>query len=158
MGAETIYQTVRRLVNREALSPRVAARRALENMTKAQLIEFVLPEIERLARSMDRNRVRSLEGRALTDSPLRATPSNPEAVAALVSECFLVPDRGMVSWGDATVADHLARAEWQRHSAQDLVADAERHEAAATLIRKRKVRCLSQIPGWSGMIDGEAAA
>lgn len=45
MATETIYQSVRRLVSREALAPPVAARRALEGMTKAQLIEFVLPEV-----------------------------------------------------------------------------------------------------------------
>lgn len=152
MARETIYQAVRRLVNREALSPPVAAQRALEGMTKAQLIEFVLPEVERLARSMDRGRVRGIERQALTERPLRATPSNPEAVAALVAECFLVPDVGMVSWGDATASDHLARAEWQRRGAVDLVADAERHEAAAALIRKQRVRCLNDLDGWTDML------
>lgn len=151
----TIYQTIRRLVNGDGLAPEVAAQKALDGMTRAELVEFVLPEIERLARSVDRARVRSAEHRAI---PLRSAPSNPEAVAALVAESFLVPDKGMVPWGEATVADHRARAKWQRSGAADLIEDAERHEAAAELIRSRRgARCLNDIDGWSDLIRRDAA-
>lgn len=153
MSTDSIYQVVRRHIS-EGLDPEQAADAALTGMTKAQLVEFVRPEVERLARSMARERVRRVERRSLRPN----TPTRPDAIAELVAESFPHPDGYLVRWGAATVEQHLARAEWQRSFAGRVVADAERHEFAAKLIRDRGVSCLDEIADWSDLIELAVAA
>lgn len=138
MSEATIYQAVRSLVM-AGQSPESAAASALDGMTKEQLIQFVLPEVERLARSFERGRVRRVERAAF------AGPTRPDAVGRLVAESFMLPDGRLVSWGSATADDHIARAAWQRSNAADVIADAQRHELAAKLISDAGVLCLNDL-------------
>lgn len=138
---ETIYQALSRLMA-EGLAPEVAAAKSLDNMTKAQLVEFVLPEVERLARNIERNRVRRIERRVL---PVTNGATRADSIAELVAESFQTPDGRSVTWGDATAEDHELRAGWQRQRAGEFMADAARHEWAAELIRSSGVTCLNDL-------------
>ena len=67
---------------------------------------------------------------------------------AKISPLEFYVDGEMVTWGRATAAQHLARANYQRLEAQGKIDDASRHEFIATLIEKRGVTCLDDIdPG-----------
>jgi hypothetical protein len=138
---ETIYQALSRLMA-EGLAPEVAAAKSLDNMTKAQLVEFVRPEVERLARNIERNRVRRIERRVL---PVTDGETSADSVGELVAQRFVLPDGRMVTWGDATAEDHELRAGWQRQRAREFLADVSRHEWAAELIRSSNVTCLNDL-------------
>lgn len=139
--SDTIYQRIGRLLS-EGVAPEVAAAMSLDGMTKAQLIEFVRPEVERLARTIDRSRVRRVEHRTL---PVTDGKTSPDGLSDLLAECFLLPDDGFVRWGEATAEQHERRAVWQRSNAAEIIADAERHEWAATLIRSAGATCLNDL-------------
>lgn len=141
MNDETIYQRVGALLH-EGHAPEDAALLALQGMSKAELMAFVLPEVERLARTIERSRVRRVERRAFSRNT--GIESRPDAVKALLAESFIV-DGEIVGWGQATAEQHLARAQWQRGCAAEIVADAERHERAAALITAAGVTCLDEL-------------
>ena len=140
-ATETIYQAVGRLLA-AGHDPEAAASLALQGMTKAQLIAFVLPEVERLARSVERNRVRRVERRTL---PVTGGDTSPDKLKALLVEAFLLPDGELVFWGSATAEQHLARAGWQRRNAAEVLEDAVRHERAAEMIVAAGVSCLDDL-------------
>lgn len=155
MSLESIYQALRRLVVVERMEPSDAAWQALQGRTKAQLIDFVLPEVERLARNIARGEVRRIERRTMPTRtmPTRKGNTRPDSIEQLIGEKFMLPGGEFVAWGTATAEQHEARAEWQRGSAVQLVADARRHEVAATLIREAGVACLSEIADWPDHLE-----
>lgn len=155
--SETIYKVVRKLVQNH--SPEEAADLALQGLTKAQLVEFVRPEVERLARSMARANVRRTEEQAFPSSPVsdsesREPEGRPAAIKELMEKGFLLPDGDYVLWGEASPEQHEARAGWLHGQAAALVETARRHEHAARLIRNAGVSCLNDL----GTAAAEVAA
>lgn len=158
--SDTIYKVVRKLVQEH--SAEEAAELALHGLTKAELVEFVRPEVERLARSMIRANVRRNEAEAfpasdlspVSDSGSREPEGRPAAIKQLMGEGFLLPDGVYVLWGEATPEQHEARAGWLHGQAAALVETARRHERAALLIRDAGVVCLNDL----GLAAAEVAA
>ena len=76
----------------------------------------------------------------------RAAVNPTKARQDLYKERFYSPEKsGYVTWGAATIKDHLSYASMLRGQIQGLEENAERHENAAEEIRKAKVQCLNQI-------------
>lgn len=155
--SETIYKVVRKLVQDH--SAEEAADLALRDLTKAELVEFVRPEVERLARSMIRAKVRRNEAEAFPSSPVgdsadREPEGRPAAIKQLMERGFLLTDGDYVTWGEATAEQHDRRAEWLHGQAAALVETARRHERAALLIRNAGVVCLNDL----GLAAAEVAA
>lgn len=151
---ETIDQALRRLIVVEGVDPVDAANDVVETGTRARLAEAVFPLILSRARSVERTNTRHLE-RTVFDGPapdLAADATDRltrgEAVALLNVERFPGVD-GFVTWGVASAADHIARAEWQRGHAMASVRDAEHHEKAAALIDEHGASCLDEIENWA---------
>lgn len=103
--------------------------------------EALLPLIQHECANFDRNRVRSIESDAMAAS----RPVDPLAARRdLLNENFAT-NNGFVRWGQATVADHLARIEMLSKLRDGLAATIGRHEIAITIIETNGVNCLSDI-------------
>ncbi len=83
--------------------------------------------------------------------PDRDRESRPDARGEIAKSSFALPDGRLVRWVDATVADHVARAEWCEAKASTLRGEADRHWDAARRITDAGVSCL-------GDLDSDAVA
>lgn len=125
---------------KDGATPEGAVASILASASKERIVSMCRPVLLERARHIARSIVRRVEqdfdAEAMTD---------PEARSALAGRSFALPDGRMVRWDEATEGEHLLRAGWQRRLAGGLVADAERHEAAAEMIRAAGVRCLAEL-------------
>jgi len=80
--------------------------------------------------------------------PVTYEPDPLEPYRELAGVPFWVPGGQSTTWGEATEADHQARAQWLRGKAGALVVTAERHEGAAKLIHDAGVERLADIAGF----------
>lgn len=62
-----------------------------------------------------------------------------------LSSCFDLPDGRQVTWGEATVEDHLLRATMQRNQANSVIEDAKRHESVAAMLVAAGKTCLNDL-------------
>jgi hypothetical protein len=111
--------------------------------------DYLLAFIREEARRIHRARARGVERRnayAVTALPDGASRTVIDALADLAKSTFALPDgSGLVRWGEATPAQHRARAAWCRRLAGALIEDAELHEAAAVAIEEAGVACLDDL-------------
>lgn len=138
----TIYETLRKLVD-EGLGPDQAADRALAGATKEALARVLRPLVVMEARRLCRGDTRNLEDEV--DTRIAAGEDPLSVRRKLSGSEFALPDGRYVPWLDATAADHLARAGWQRRVGQACITDAERHEVAAADIEAAGVTCLRDL-------------
>lgn len=128
--------------------PEAAADAVLWTMRKADLAAIVRPLLVNEARRSQRANVRQIEAEAFRRI---ADGEDPVSVRRKLSETtFVLPSGEYVSWLDATVDQHLARAGWQRSLASACTTDAERHESAAESIRAAGVSCLRDLETQEG--------
>lgn len=138
----SVSGVLRKLVD-EGKTPEQAADAALSGARKADLVSFVRPLVVMKARQFQRSMIRDIEEEV--DARI-ADGEDPLSVRRKLSQSsFALPDGSYVDWLDATADQHLLRAGWQRNQAMALVADAERHEAAAAAIRAAGVSCLRDL-------------
>lgn len=132
-----IMSTIKHSI-REGVAVDVAVNTTLANTSHDELVAGIRPLVEREARLFARGLTRTLERAAFL-------PAEPNAISALASSAFVLPDGRWVTWADATVDDHMARARWQRRLASDVLNDALRHEEAVKLIQEAGVTCLAEL-------------
>lgn len=130
------------------------ARAVLAGVRRAELEKLVLPVTANEVRRVRREHVRSVEDAAF--SPPRVVDGHQvDPLAArkrLLDECMLVPGKGLVRWGEATVEDHQARIAYLSAQAASIGVTITRHEAAIAEIEAAGVSCLYEVAA-----EGEAA-
>lgn len=140
------------------LSPEDAARASLAECGEDELRGYVLPIFEIRARHLARGMARHIEDSVMDLHPTDdARDDRVSAVKQIAQTTFSLTDGRRVSWSDATVADHLERARWQRKRADTIHEDARRHEVAAELLRRRRKKCLNQIADWQEVLAAEVS-
>lgn len=150
LAAQWLRSPVRDYVRR---ARRAAARRAEDDAfaaAAAQPVQHPSPPAKS-AQPPVRQPAAAEQAEDQAAEPEPATSFAPDPLAAyrdLQNSTFWVPGYGPVNWGEATEADHLARANWLRDHAGTLVIDAERHEQAAKLIHDAGVERLTDIDGF----------
>lgn len=138
----TIYEALRKLIN-EGMTPEQAADDVLRRARKVDLVAYVRPLVIHEARRLERRNTLAVEREV--DARI-ADGEDPLSVRRkLAQETFILPSGERVGWLDATAEQHLLRAGWQRNQAGTLIADADRHEAAAEAIRSAGVTCLRDL-------------
>ena len=131
------------LVRKAGATPDTIANAALRKASRAELEHMLRPMFLAKARDAVRAGTRRMEREAIT---LDGEALDLVAIRqGLAKESFPLPTGRMVRWGQATVEEHLLRAQWQRQHAHSCVEDAERHESAAEAIRVAGVTCLDEI-------------
>jgi hypothetical protein len=110
---------------------------------------LLLPLVRDQVRRVRRARARQAEDRAFA-GPAPDPGADPlAALRALRAETFWVPGDGLVTWADATAAQHAARAGYIReHVLAPAAEDIRRHEAAAAVIRAAGAACLAGVAGF----------
>jgi hypothetical protein len=85
-----------------------------------------------------------------TAPPADAPAADPLApLRALRDAAFWIPDDGMVTWAEATAAQHQARAAYIRDRyVTPMLADIDRHTLAAAIISTAGVHRLAEVPGY----------
>ena len=105
---------------------------------------------------MQRGRDRSIERRVFAAAGIdlslpvdqRALPTSSERLAtlrALREERFPLGDRTTVSWGQATLQQHLERITILSRMRAGIDATIRQHETAIAILRKRRASCLDEI-------------
>lgn len=166
----SLNRRLREYIDAEAcVDAREAADAVLAALSEKELRELVLPMLRWNAEQILRERVRRMEGASFGSVDWDASPASRlaaapkpgkgavlrpnlprrrtiiDAFAELADQTFKLPDGRSVSWGAATVADHKARADWQRNLGMRLQADALHHERAVVVIEKAKASCLNDV-------------
>lgn len=158
-AVETTRRTIADMVA-EGMDEATIVAELIDGMDRAELEDLARPLIfDRVRRSM-RDRVRRIEHvvfgpikpanvRAGKSGRIRpaadGAATRPAQMAALLRETFVVDESGRrVTWGEATGADHLARAEYLRRNATASLRTAARHEEAARIIAEDGVTCLAE--------------
>lgn len=113
---------------------------ALMGLTKAEIREAIRDAVISEVRLQRRYETRSIEHSGGT--PADSTKGRRD----LLDQSFFVsPERGYVTWGDATIDDHLTRAAFLRHQAAGTIATAEKHERTVKLLRAKSAKCLYEL-------------
>ena len=138
----TIEEALRSAI-KSGKTPEKATDYVLSKARKVDLATFVRPVVLMRARNYLRGETRAIEQEV--DHRI-ADGEDPISVRRkLAQSSFALPDGTYVDWLDATAEQHRARAGWSRHQSSSLVADAERHEAAASAITTAGVSCLRDL-------------
>jgi len=127
----------------------VAADQLLESMPEP-VAEFFRPAVHREARTIHRGQVRADEkaafaGKTVTSAEDRRRAKDVHLWQRLMSRTFSVGGID-VTWGRATVSQHMQRIEELEENKRGLSQTQERHRAAVELIRRHGVSCLGEIP------------
>jgi len=69
-----------------------------------------------------------------------------EAIKALLDEPFSLGDGTRVTWGDATVEQHLQRIELLREQIRGQQETLARHEVAVRILKEANAPCLRAVP------------
>jgi len=113
--------------------------KALGTKSKAEILAEVTDLVANEVRLRRRAETRAIEqGGTPADST--------KARRDILSESFFVsPERGYVTWGEATIDDHLTRAAYLRHLVSGTLATADKHERTAKLLRSKGAKCLLDL-------------
>lgn len=120
--------------------------------SRKDLAELVRPAVADRVRDRRREFARRVERQAFGHGSCDARRPGAESAdpagarAAWLAEGFMVPDNGRVTWGAATVDDHLARIELLGKLRQGLTDTIDRHRWAVELIEHHRASCLSDVP------------
>jgi hypothetical protein len=143
-----IHQAIEEL---DTDDPQVVAEHVLATAPR-EVIEAHLVNLIRWRASMSiRQRTRTVERRVISRTGGNRTTTVSD-MAELVDKTFSLPDGRRVSWGEATIEDHQARAFMLRELAERTMITATQHERAAEMISTAGAACLNDIVG------GEKAA
>ena len=114
------------------------------------LADYSRPAVLAAARRLHRQMERRREDRAFL------APAGTRAREALRELAFHLPDGRVVSWADATAAEHEARVAWLHTYIGSLETDVRRHERAAKLLAERGAERLADVDGWESLIGDDA--
>jgi hypothetical protein len=114
--------------------------------------DVLLPPLAYQVGTVQRNKNRALEAKVRKgerdevrgeDSEERMTL--PDLRRQLMERSFF-NGKGMVLWGEATIADHEGRIEYQRGQIAGCQTNIEQHQAAIAEIAAAGVTCLNEVP------------
>lgn len=118
----------------------------------AWLMELLTEEVKHAQRDMSRQR-ESADFAALFNSrPSSSTNAPLGKFGALLTSPFAVGNGRRVSWGEATVADHLERIAFLEHMRKGITQTIDRHRVAIEQIEAAGVSCLAELarpPLWA---------
>jgi hypothetical protein len=131
--------------NTESLASAVLTEMLTNHLEMAH--QLLLPVVASEIADARRIASRKTEDKAFKEAPPRkGQPCNPVAASKqLAGEYFHVPSKGLVRWDEATAEEHEERAEFQRKMGTACYEDADRHIAAAKVIRDAGANCLADI-------------
>lgn len=131
---------------RSVLGPYAAA---LAEAGNDSLAGYSRPVVLAAARRLARQLARKAEDQAFT-----AAPGTKDRLRVAELE-FHLPDGTVVSWADATAAQHEARVAWLQTYIGSLETDMRRHERAAKLLAEQGAERLADIDGWESLIGDD---
>ena len=117
----------------------------LASLTVNELRSQLYPHVRNSMRLIDRGQTRRIEEKLLGAQSAGRESVVLSDLAEFIGKRFALPDGSLVETLKATVAQHAARAEWQRNMAAGSLRDAERHELAIAMIEEAGVTCLGEI-------------
>jgi hypothetical protein len=121
----------------------VVLHKVLDDLSPDEQLAVLTPLVRSEVVRLRRHRVRQLE-----DTAFAGAKNDLDALCELQHRPFLdVISHRMITWGEATRKQHLARARWLRNSQiRPKMQTVARHETAARMISERHVQCLAELP------------
>lgn len=147
----TFYGTIRTAIE-DGKSPEEAAELVMRSEAFRDRMRTVIAQV---ARSMARQETREAEKEFQYEWKQGNVRT---AVKTILGHGFFLPSGDYVEWMTATTAQHLARAQWQRRSAEAQLRDAQLHEVAADVIKKHGKTCLGDFDTLAPWPELEAEA
>lgn len=145
-----------------ALPDNAVARQVASEVGETALVSLAVERIERIIATERRKRMREVES-ALAASESESDPAEWSTVDTLLEEYrkavivewteellagqFATGDGKRVTWGKATVEQHVARIAMLTQNVRGNLDAIQRHEAAVVAIREAEATCLREAVG-----------
>lgn len=121
-----------------------------DSLLRAELKPYLIKEARQIKRELSRYKERQFRpAMGPAGSLADRTPDQiiDDVLAKLMDSVFKLSDGSEVTWGEATVDQHLDSAARYRKFAADNEAQAVRHEETAERLRMTGARCLGELYG-----------
>jgi hypothetical protein len=144
---ETISTAIRSIVqDKPDGDPEVLARSLLKKYPGASLVSLIVREISLVQRSMVRDTEKSAFSSLFNGGGGADVPDVDMSIfKRLFEKCFSLGDGTVVSWGDATLAQHQMRITMLVKQRQGLDDTIERHRRAVEIIVAAGVSRLNEV-------------
>ena len=132
----------------EAVAAAVLDHLAVDGVARDELLPVVKNDVQWWRRKRVLKIERDGETTQKPDSKLAASTaaSNPLLRDKLLKQSFAIGDGRMVMWGEATVADHIARVQFLSAMVDGLRETAGKHQLAVSLIENTpRAKCLNDV-------------